>query len=172
MVMIGSDRDPLAVSISREGDTLRWRVHNQTNKSMFVYLLVPSIVEGRLSFAVDQAWLAAEGDRVVARKWWPPLPSGLRADPVRTGAIALAPDEAREGRVRLGGELALSDPYRPPTDLRRRRARELVLEVGWVWARSGQRIEERAWEGRPFVYVDPEEEPGGQRIARSTPIAW
>lgn len=167
-----SPTDPvLDVQIHRAGDRLCWRVANASAAPVWAFLLVPSIIAGRESFAVDAAWFAAEGARVIARKVDTPVPDdGRRIDRVTSGAIELAPGAVREGALVLGDQVEVGGPYED--ELVQRPVGEIVLEVGWLPVREGQRAERLQWDGAPFAYLEPEIEPGGQRFTRSAPLRW
>jgi hypothetical protein len=173
MTNMGQTADPLEISISQAGDDLRWTVSNRGATPVWAFLLVPSVVEGRLSFAVDSAWLETTPDgTLLVRKVDTPIPKDIDADDrIRSGAVALAPGEQRTGSIRLGREVQTRLPYH--ADARPRVAvKRVVLEVGWLPVRAEQHAERLTWQGQPFAYLQTEQEPGGQHFSRSSPLTW
>jgi hypothetical protein len=169
------DASPLTITLHRAGDRLCWRVVNDSPAPVWALLLVPSIVDGRESFAIDTAWFEAEGERLIVRKIDTPIPAdGRRTERVATGAIELAPGAARDGAITLGPELELGGPYeRAPIRITlRERVREVVLEVGWLPVVPETPVVRAEWAGAPFAYLLAEVEAGGQRFVRSAPLSW
>lgn len=166
------DAAAVTVTVSRVGDDLAWQVENVGQADVWAFLLIPTIAEGRLTFAVDSAWLATEGETLLVRKVDTPLArrSVASDDEVRAGAVLLKPGEVRRGLVRLGNEVALRHPYEgagPRVPVTR-----VVMEVGWVPWREAAQPQRLEWKGQPFAYLDAVGEPGGQRFARSAPLEW
>jgi hypothetical protein len=169
----GTAEEPaLAVTISREKDDLVWQVENVGARDLWVFLLVPSIVDGRRSFAADTAWLEEENDgTLVARKVDTPAPEGIDVDDlVRSGAILMKRGTSRRGRLTLGREVEVRRPYGPSGN--RVKMKRVVLEVGWVPFREEAQPELLDWRGQPFAYIFTANEPGGQRFTRSAPLEW
>jgi hypothetical protein len=163
---------PLALAIGQRGHDLCWSVTHVGDASVWVFVLVPSVIAGRLSFAVDCAWLElADDGTLLVRKVDAALPDDVLADDrVRSGAVLLAPGASVSGAIALAAPLRLRVPYRARRDVVTPSA--VVLEVGWVPERAGQAVEHLEHDGRPFGYLYPEDEPGGQRYARSARLAW
>jgi hypothetical protein len=163
----------ITVTVSRVGDDLAWQVENVSQGDVWAFLLVPTVAGGRLTFAVDSAWLESEGETLLVRKADTPLARRRTVasdDDVRAGAVLLKPGEVRRGLVRLGNEVALRHPYEgegPRVPVTR-----VVMEVGWVPYREAAPVQRLEWQGQPFAYVFAEDEPGGQRFARSAPLEW
>jgi hypothetical protein len=173
MDVAAAEAAAITVTVSRVGDDLAWQVQNSGQGDVWAFLLVPTIADGRQTFAVDSAWLASEGETLLVRKVDTPL-AGRRAvasdDDVRTGAVLLKPGEVRRGLVRLGNEVTLRHPYEgegPRVPVTR-----VVMEVGWVPWREAAQPQRLEWKGQPFAYLYAEDEPGGQRFARSVPLDW
>ena len=106
-----TEEPALAVTISRQGDDLAWQVQNVGKQDVWAFLLVPSIVDGRKSFAVETAWLEEESEgTLVVRKVDTPIPPGVLVDDaIRSGAILMKPGESRQGR--LGGRSHLAKDF-------------------------------------------------------------
>lgn len=158
----------LTIEAKREGTELGYRVTNTSSQPIWAFLLVPTVEKGQRTFAKDAAWLESDGDVLLVRKVDTPVPNDVKSERIRSGAVQLAPGATREGRIELGNPEETRPPYGRPTPLT---ATKIVVEVGWLPVREGQPREELAWEGEPFAYLRPEVEPGGQRFARSAPIA-
>ena len=164
------DEQVLAVTISREGDDLLWEVVNVAAADVGAFLLVPSIVGGRLSFAVDTAWIErADDGTIVLRKVNAERPAGQFADEVPSGAIPLRSGDRRRGRVTLGGEVALRPVYAPGGEVVT--VDRVALEVGWVRWPEDTPPDMLEWDGQRFAYLYTGEE-YPQRYVRSAPLAW
>ena len=94
----------LIVTIAREQDDLVWRVENGGPGDVWAFLLVPSIVDGRLSFDEDGAWMGQEDDEtLVARKVdAAAVPSAALRELVPSGAVRLKRGDMRCGRFAVG----------------------------------------------------------------------
>jgi hypothetical protein len=161
----------LIITIAREQDDLAWRVENGGPGEVWAFLLVPSIVDGRLSFDEDAAWMGQEDDEtLVARKVdAAAVPSAALRELVPSGAVRLKPGETRCGRLAVG---RLLEPP-PGTDgPEGPRPRRVILEVGWLPAREEIQPTLLDWKGQPFAYLATADEPGGQRLTRSAPLDW
>jgi hypothetical protein len=163
------DETVLAVTISRDGDDLRWEVANVGTTEVGAFLLVPSIVDGRLSFGVDTAWIERDDEgTILLRKANAERPEDQFADAVPSGAVRLRPGDRRSGRVTLGGEVALRPAYAAGGG--RVTVDRVVLEVGWVgWPLEPPEMLD--WEGQAFAYLDTGDE-SPQLYARSAPLVW
>lgn len=169
-----TEEPALAVTISRQGDDLAWQVQNVGKQDVWAFLLVPSVVDGRRSFAVETAWLEEEGEgTLVVRKVDTPVPPGVLVDDaIRSGAILMKPGESKQGRLKLGKEVALRIPYRGGAGGKIVKVQRVIMEVGWVPFRAEAKPRLLQWEGQPFAYLFTPDEPGGQRFARSAPLDW
>lgn len=162
--------DALAVDARREGADLVYRVTNRGTQPVWAFLLVPTLVDGKLTFAKDAAWLENAGELLVVRKVDTPVPAGVKAERNNSGAVKLAPGTSHEGRIQLGDEVDARAAYQRTST--RVKVTRVVLEIGWLPVRDGQALREASWEGQPFAYVRSEVEPGGQQLARSPVITW
>lgn len=167
-----NESSPLAIEVTRDRDELVWRVKNSSSRPIWAYLLVPEVINGALSFAVDSAWLEAEGGVLLVRKVDTPIPDDIDVDDrIRSGAVLLAPGAVHEGRLRLGDTVRLRVPYRSakaqPFTVKR-----VVMEVGWVPVRDEHPKTMLRADGHEFVYLLVEQQPGGQRFARSAELVW
>jgi len=161
---------PLEVTIHRSADALVWRVENVSPAPVWAFLLVPTLIDGAYSFAVDSAWLEVEGDRLLVRKVDAPVPDGRKVERLSTGAVELPPGGARQGRILLGDEVTVGGAY--ARERSRHRVRTVVMEVGWLPVHAAQEARRYVWDGQPFAYLRSELEPRGQRFERSAPLAW
>lgn len=163
------DEVALTVTITRESDDLLWEVANVGTSDVAAFLLVPSLVEDGLTFAVDTAWSDREPDgTLLLRKVTAEPPADQFVDAVPSGAIRLAPGARQSGRITLGCEVGTRPAYGEPGETAP--VVRVALEVGWVlW--PGGVTEMLDWEGQPFAYLDPSDE-RPQHLARSTPLEW
>lgn len=162
--------DVLSIDARRERSDLVYRVTNKGAKPIWAFLLVPTLADGKLTFAKDAAWLESEGDLLLVRKVDTPVPDDVKAERYDSGAIRLAPGASHEGRIQLGDEVEVRGPYQRAST--RMKVSRVVLEVGWLPVREGQASQDASWEGKPFAYLRSEVEPGGQQLARSPVITW
>lgn len=160
----------LQVSLSQKGTSLHWTVRNSSSEPVWAFLLVPSILHGEWSFAVDTAWSSAERDLLILRKIDTPVPNRVKAERVSSGAVKLGPGESREGNIQLGDEVTLSDPYGAHSG--RHKVTRVVLEVGSLPVRKDQGTRQLTFDGKPFAYLRTEMEPGGQQFSRSPVLTW
>jgi hypothetical protein len=166
-----ASKDPIEIALRREGDSLAWEVRNTGASPIWAWLLVPSIVDGRASFAVDTAWTAVEGDLLVLRKVDTPVPEDRDADRVRSGAVRIDAGESRGGAMRLGDPVALRQPYGRPSPATCS-PRRVALEVGWIPESAAQSLQRVSADGWDFAWIASESVAGGQRTARSAAISW
>jgi hypothetical protein len=162
---------PLRVEVSRVPGGLDWRVENQGQSPVWAWLLVPGVVDGRASFAVDAAWTAMEGDLLVLRKVDTPVPEDRDADRVNAGALRLQAGASRTGHLALSDPPRASVPYGRPSALTLSPAR-VTLEVGWVLDSAQITPKMADWQGQPFAWIRSEDLAGGQQLSRAAPVAW
>lgn len=167
-----SEKPALAVTITQEGQDLRWRVSHGGGPDAWVYLLTPVIVEQREALSRDDAWIDVDQDgTVVVRKAEVPPPANADVDDVvRSGAVLMKPGDAQEGRTRLGAEVAVRRPY--GASGQKVPVTKVVMEVGWVPALPTLTPKLLDWQGQVFAYVHPSAVPDGQQVTRSAVLDW
>lgn len=164
------DDTVLAVTTSRDGDDLLWEVANVGTTEVGAFLFVPSLAGGRLTFALDTAWIERDADgTIVLRKVNAERPADQFADDVPSGAVRLKPGDRRTGRVELGREVALRPAYAQGGE--RVVVDRVVVEVGWVRWPPDPAPEMLDWEGQAFAYLDVGDD-SPQRYSRSAPLDW
>jgi hypothetical protein len=168
-----SEKPALAVTITQEGQDLRWRVSHGGGPDAWVFLLTPVIADQRKALSREDAWVDVDedGSTVVVRKTEVPAPADVDVDGVvHSGAVLMKPGDTQEGRTRLGAEVALRRAYGPSG--RKVAVAKVVVEVGWVPALPTLTPALLDWQGQVFAYVHPEAVPGGQQLTRSAPLDW
>jgi len=161
----------VAFEVNRAGDHLAYQVTNRSEADLWAFLFVPSIIDGRWSFAQDTAWTREDEGVLVLSKSDTATADGGAFDRVRSGAIRLTPGHTQVGQIHIGDRPKLSAPYSTgrPRSVEPRRVR---LEVGWVPHREGIDAAPRHWQGTPFIYAEVDQEEGGQRISSSETTSW
>jgi hypothetical protein len=167
-----SDQPAIAVTIEQQGQDLRWRVSHGGGPDAWVFLLTPTIEDGRQALSLDTPWVDVDEDgTVVLRKAEVPVPPGVDVDTVvHSGAVLLKPGGTQEGRVALGAEVQVRRPYGPSGQ--RVPVVRVVMEVGWVPSLPTITPALLEWQGLVFAYLHPGAVPGGQQLARSAPLDW
>lgn len=155
------------VLVNRQGDHIRWVFVNGGAEAVWAYVRVPIIVDGRLEAVDDAAYVVREGDTAVLRLVDTPVPEGLLAERVTTGAVRVEPGARVEGSLAAPAQATPEDAYAGVDAAARFSPQRWVVEIGWIPASPGLPGEPLPYRGGTTEAPDSDFAEGGQRLARS-----